>query len=176
MPDRAPLLGLLVAIVIGCQPSPGATAEPTIGPTSVPTAGATPAPSPSAATGIDALVADLAGDGAVAKVGSSFAAEPIGGQGMTVCLGAETLRTYEFLDHDAALAAADTIDRDDPSNIDGGVVEWNGRPRFWLRDRIIVLYLGADPATDAALRALLGPPFAESQEPGRGFLPNPPCQ
>jgi hypothetical protein len=67
------------------------------------------------------------------------------------------------------------IDPKDPSNVGTGIVEWAGAPRFWLRDNVIVLYLGQDAATDAALRALLGTPFAEG-EAGRMPLPGPDCQ
>ena len=119
---------------------------------------------------------DLTARGAAAKVGSPFLADPIGGQGMTVCVGAETLQTYAFIDHEAALAASTKIDRADPTRVDGGIVDWVGQPRFWLRDRIIVLYLGDDAATDAVVRGVLGQPFVESKDPGRGFLPEPPCQ
>ena len=166
------LLGAAMLVVVACQPAtgPGATPAPTTAPTP------TIAPTPTGAAGLEGLVLDLTSSGTAAKVGSPFLAEPLRGQGMTVCFGTETLQTYEFIDHEAALAASTTIDRDDPSNVNGAVVNWIGQPRFWLRDRIIVLYLGDDAATDAALRALLGPPFAESKKPGGGFLPEPPCQ
>jgi hypothetical protein len=172
MPVRSALLGAVMLVVVACQPGtgPGATPAPTTAPTP------TIAPTPTGATGLEGLVLDLNARGATAKVGSPFLADPLHGQGMTVCVGAETLQTYEFIDHEAALAASTKIDRDDPTNVDGGVVNWIGQPRFWLRDRIIVLYLGDDAATDATLRDLLGPPFAESKEPGGGFLPEPPCQ
>ncbi len=159
MVARSLLLGAAVILLAACQATTGPSAAPT----------------PTAAVGIDGLVLDLTSAGAVAKVGSPFLAEPIGGQGMTVCIGAETLQTYGFIDHEAALAASTKIDKDDPTKVNGGVVDWVGAPRFWLRDRIIVLYLGDDAQTDAALRALLGRPFAQSTEPGRGFLPELPC-
>jgi hypothetical protein len=125
--------------------------------------------------GIDGLVADLVTAGSDARSGTTFTSEPIGGQGSTVCVGTETVRAYEFIDHEAALAASQTIDRDDPTQVGNGIVDWAGAPRFWLRDRVIVLYLGEDAATDSTLRTLLGPPFAEGQA-GRLPLPEPPCR
>jgi hypothetical protein len=142
--------------VVGCQ----ATASQT--------------PAATALHGIDGLVADLVAAGTDAKAGTTFTSEPIGGQGSTLCVGTETVRAYEFIDHEAALAASQTIDRDDPTKIGNGIVDWAGAPRFWLRDRVIVLYLAQDAATDSTLRALLGPPFAEGRV-GRIPLPEPPC-
>ena len=54
-----------------------------------------------------------------------------------------------------------TVNRDDPSFVGHGIVEWIGPPRFWLRDEVIVVYVGDDDALDAALRSILGRPFAE---------------
>lgn len=161
---RLLLLAPVLVVLVGCQ----APAIPTATPGSTP--GSTPA------SGVEGLVADLDARGVDAKVGSPFMSEPMGGQGMSVCIGVETVQVYQFIDHEAALAASAKINRDDPSNVGNGIVEWNGPPRFWLRDRVIILYLGDNAATDAALRGVLGLPFAESREPGRGFLPTPPCQ
>jgi hypothetical protein len=165
MRQRGLVLAMAILPVLACQPAPSPSGSPL----------AVSTPTVTAAQGIDGLVADLNREGPTAEIGSDFLSEPIGGQGTTVCFEAQTVRVYEFIDHEAALAASAKIDRDDPSMIGNGVVEWTGQPRFWLRDKIIVLYLGEDAATDRALRALLGQPFAESSDPGRGFLPDPPC-
>ena len=109
------------------------------------------------------------------KVGSNFLADPMPGEGILVCLGVEPVQVYVLRDHEAALAAASMIDREDPSKVGTAIVEWAGRPRFWLRDRILVLYIGDDAATDAALRGLLGEPFAEAPVAGRPPLPAPDC-
>ena len=170
---RLMLAPAALAVVLGC--ALGATPGPQATPSPVPTQGpVTPAPSASGG-GVEGLAADLAGAGTSAFVGSFFSSEPIGGEGRVVCVGPESVQTYAFIDHEAALAASTKINRDDPSQVGNGIVEWAGQPRFWLRDRLIVLYLGADAATDAALRALLGQPFTEGA-PGRMPLPGPPCQ
>jgi hypothetical protein len=163
---RKLLLVPALVTALGCQAaaSQAPTAPP--GPTSTPAA--------SAATGLAGVAADLIAAGVSAKAGSFFMSAPIGGEGVTLCVSVETVQTYAFIDHEAALAAAAKIDRDDPSKVADGIVDWAGTPRFWLRDNIILLYLGQDAATDAALRSLLGPPFAEGQ-PGRMPLPGPPC-
>jgi hypothetical protein len=46
---------------------------------------------------------------------------------------------------------ASRIKPDDPSNLGTSIVEWAGRPRFWQRDRILVMYLGESAATEALL-------------------------
>lgn len=159
---RTSLLGLAALILAACQ-APGATGSP-------------PTASLSAVRGIEGLVGDLRGAGVDAKAGGQFMSEPIGGQGAVVCIGPESVQTYQFIEHEAALAAAAKIDRQDPSKVGTGIVDWAGTPRFWLRENLIVLYLGQDPGTDTALRTLLGQPFAQGQ-PGRPpLLGGPDCQ
>jgi hypothetical protein len=161
-------------LILGCQ----ATGTPTAAPTATVPASTSPtAPPPSPAptqTGLGGVVADLTIAGVTAKAGSPFTTEPIGGEGVALCVGAETVQTYRFIDHEAALAASAKIDRNDPTTIGSNHVTWTGKPRFWLRENLILLYLGQDLATDAALRSLLGPPFAEG-EAGGMMLPSPPC-
>jgi hypothetical protein len=169
------IAGLLVAIG-GCT----ATASP--GPTAVGTLGASPSippvifgtAEPTRAGGAEALVADLAAAGATATLGSNFLAEPLPGEGILACVGQEPVQIYVLKDHEAALEAASRIDPDDPSKVGTSIVEWAGTPRFWLRDRIIVLYVGDDADTEAVLRSVLGEPFAQGQ-PGRPPLPAPDC-
>ncbi len=143
-------------------------------PASTPASTGPPAPS-GTTDGAERLVADLVAGGVTAKLGSNFLAQPLPGEGVAVCIGTETVQVYVLKDHEAALAAASKIDPDDPSKIGTSIVDWSGRPRFWLRDRIVVLYLGDNAGTDAALRNVLGQPFAEATVPGRPPLPAPDC-
>ena len=69
----------------------------------------------------------------------------------------------------AALGAASLLN---PESIEVRHIDswnWAGRPRFLLRDRILVFYVGGDAATDATLRSVLCRPFAESREHLGGF-------
>lgn len=169
------IAGLLVAIG-GCSPagSAGPTAVGTLGPSeSIPPV-ILGTPEPTRAGSAEALVADLAAAGAAAKLGSNFLAEPLPGEGILVCVGQEPVQVYVLKDHEAALEAASRIDRDDPSKVGTSIVEWAGTPRFWLRDRIIVLYVGDDADTETVLRNVLGEPFAQGQA-GRPPLPAPDC-
>jgi hypothetical protein len=170
---RTTQFALALLLVIACQgpATPGSTARPTVPPESA-SPNATPAGT--ATSGVAGIVRDLTNGGVIARIGDPFAGEPVGGEGVTLCIGAESLQTYTFIDHEAALSASAKIDPDDPSSVGNAHVEWAGRPRFWLRDNVILLYLGENAATDTGLRTLLGPPFAEG-EAGRMPLPGPPC-
>jgi hypothetical protein len=173
---RLALVGLLVAIS-ACSPTatPASSASTTPPPSGSPPPVIFGTPNPTTADGAEGLVDDLVARGAAATLGSNFLAEPLPGEGVLVCVGTEAVQVYVLRDHEAARAAAESIDRDDPSKIGTSIIDWAGRPRFWLRDRILVLYVGDSAATDAALRTLLGQPFAEALVPGRPPLPAPDC-
>ena len=168
---------LLLMAVSACSPSatPQPTSTQSLEPSASPPRVIFGTAEPRPKDGAEALVADLIAGGATAKLGSFFLAEPLRGEGMLVCIGTEAVQVYVQKDHEAALAVSQMIDRNDPSKVGTSIVNWTGRPRFWLRDRIIVLYVGTDAATDAALRGLLGQPFAESRQPGPPPLPAPDC-
>jgi hypothetical protein len=119
--------------------------------------------------GPERLVADLQAVGLAATLGRDQDAGLLGGVATVVCVGDESVSVYTFEDAGAALQAAATVNKRDPWNVGNAVVEWIGPPRFWMRDRVIVLYVGAEPAVDSALRTILGRPFAESRDGGRGL-------
>ena len=87
---------------------------------------------------------------------------------MLLCVGREEVRVYLFPTEQARAAAAGTIDPKDPSHIGTSIVEWSGNPRFWARDRVIVLYVGSDAATEGLLTSVIGPPFARGVGGGLG--------
>jgi hypothetical protein len=141
------LAGCLV--VAACaSASPGATHGPTEGP-----------------GGVQGLTADLERAGAVVKPGSQFAGDPMPASGVLVCISGEPVRVYVFDSAQQRLQVSSTIDRNDPSKVGTAIVEWMGTPRFWQRDRILVLYLGSKADTENLLTSVLGPPFARG--PGR---------
>jgi len=156
-------LALIVLLVVGCQPGSGTPSNP-------PSAG----PSESViATYPERLLADLSSTGVEARIGQVFVADPFKAQGFLVCVGSEQLRMYVFPSIGDRVEAAAAIDTSDPSNLGTAMVTWNGRPRLWQVDRLILAYLGEDAATEASLRDLLGPPFASGE--GRVLLPDPAC-
>lgn len=153
---RLALIGLLV---VACQPGSGTPSNP---------------PSPTAVAGYpERLLADLSAAGVEARVGQIFAPDPFKAQGFLLCVGTEQVRMYVFPSIGDRMQAAAKIDPTNPSNIGTAMVSWNGRPRFWQVDRLLLLYLGEDAATEAKLRDLLGPPFASGE--GRALLADPAC-
>lgn len=177
VPVKRTVFAVVLLAIAACSPnaSPAATASAEPGASGTPPPVILGTPQPTIEPGAEGLVADLVAGGASAKLGSNFLAQPMPGEGVLVCVGNEPVQVYVLKDHEAALAAASVIDPDDLSMVGSSIVEWAGRPRFWLRDRIVVLYVGDDAATDAALRSLLGRPFAESRDAGRPPLPAPDC-
>ena len=123
------------------------------------------------------LIVELEARGVSAGLGTDFDAGLLGGDPTTVCANDESVTVYEYADVDEMIDAAATINQDDPSMIGNGIVEWAGTPHFWLRDRVIVLYVGEDPEVNGVLREILGRPFAEGADPGRGVPGGrPPCE
>ena len=132
---------------------------------------ASPASSPSpstVATGVEGLVEGLTAAAVPVRQADRFDAAPLPGHGVLLCIGREEVRVYSFASEQERANAAGTIDPADPSQIGTSIVEWAGNPRFWQRDRILVLYLGSDGATEAALSSVLGPPFARGVGRGPG--------
>jgi hypothetical protein len=78
-----------------------------------------------------------------------------------VCVDGEEVRVYSYPSEEERAAVASRIDPNDPSNVGTSIIEWDGWPQFWQRDRILVLYLGNDEPTIELLTGLLGEPFAQ---------------
>lgn len=147
------------------SPAPSATApQPT--PTTPQDVINTPSPSPSESPfshGPQGLINDLRAAGVDAEEDSTFDGDPISRQGVAVCVEGEIVQVYVFGTPQEAQNAASHIDPRNPSNVGTAIIDWAGEPRFWLRDRIIVLYLGKDEAVQTALLTVLGEPFATGQ-------------
>lgn len=100
----------------------------------------------------------------------AFNPDPLPGRGVRLCVGGQEVSVYVYPTPEERAAVAARIDRTDPSNVGTAIIEWRGDPTFWERDRLIVLYLGRDPGTEATLTEVLGAPFASGQgrDPGPG--------
>jgi hypothetical protein len=173
------------ALVAACGAGPAATGTPAasgpVGGSPSSSPGITPdgsgAPSGSGAiggsSGAEAVVGPLLGAieaaGADVRVIGPFSTEPLGGDGIALCVDAQQVQVYVFPSPEASQAFADQVDPEDPSSIGTTMVSWSGDPRFWRSERLIVLYLGKDVAVDAGLRANLGTPFASGK--GASLLP-----
>jgi hypothetical protein len=114
------------------------------------------------------VATDLEAAGATVSELGAFNTDPLGGRGVHLCVDGQQVSVFEFDTEAKRAATAARIDPTDPSNLGTAIIEWAGNPKFWQRDRILVLYLGSDPAVEAGITTVLGPPFArgEGRDPG----------
>lgn len=145
-------------------PTPSSSASPTASPTpTLPPVVVHTSPPPSESPpdhGPLGFISDLLALDVDAREDSTFDGEPISRQGLAVCVEGEVVQVYIFGTPQEAQTAASHIDPRDPSNVGTAIIDWAGEPKFWLRDRIIVLYLGQDEEVQTALVSVLGDPFA----------------
>ncbi len=80
-----------------------------------------------------------------------------------ICVAGEDVRVFAYASEQERASVSAAIDPTDPSNIGTSMIDWDGWPKFWQRDRIIVLYLGADQDTIDLLTQLMGDPFAQGE-------------
>ena len=166
---RIAALFLGALLVAGCA----AATSPSQSASTTPSASDTGATSPSDAPASDPIAAfeeALRAAGAEVRETGEFSTEPLGGQGMGLCVAGQEVSVYLFPTPEEREAVATRIDPTDPSNLGTSIVEWAGNPKFWQADRIIVLYLGNDPAVESGISSVLGQPFARGQ--GRDPGPN----
>jgi hypothetical protein len=157
------LLLTTAAFALGCAAPVPTPAEPSASPP-VPTvrpATASPAePSETFRHGPAGLVDDLVDAGAEATVSDSFDGTPLANEALVVCVNRQDVRVFVYASEQERAAASAQIDPSDPSHVGLSIIEWDGWPKLWQRDRIIVQYLGSDPDTIELLTELLGDPFA----------------
>lgn len=72
--------------------------------------------------------------------------------------GPATIESYEY--DGAAQANADAATIESDGNPRTSRITWMAPPHFYRSERLIVLYVGADPAVTKLLAGLLGPQFA----------------
>lgn len=164
---RVAALLLGAVIVVGCA----ATQSPTPSSSPVPSASDGAGSSPSdwpAGDPAGAFSAALRTAGAEVRETGPFSTEPLGGEGIGLCVAGQQVSVYVYPTPEDREAVASRIDPADPSNLGTTIVEWAGNPKFWQADRILVLYLGSDPAVEGGISAILGQPFARGQGRDRG--------
>jgi hypothetical protein len=110
--------------------------------------------------GLSGLAGDLVAAQLIVADSGPFPAVPLTGTGRALCASGQEIRVYEYPTVGERVAAAAQIDPADASHVGTSMVEWAGAPRFWQRDRIIVLYLGDGQATEQVLTSILGQPFS----------------
>ena len=155
------LLVSLVAVACGNVSSPSSSqdASPELAATPTDSAPAESPPDDSVA----AFAADLEAAGATVTDLGVFNTDPLGGRGVRLCVDGQQVSVYESNTEAERADTAARIDPTDPSNLGTTIIEWAGNPRFWQRDRIVVLYLGGDPAVESRITIIIGQPFARGQ-------------
>ena len=89
--------------------------------------------------------------------------------GQIIVVNGEDVQVFEYPDSAAAAAEAALISPD-ASSVGTSMMTWVATPHFYMKDRLIVLYVGEDEAVGNALAGVLGEPVAEGQS---ASLPSP---
>ena len=89
--------------------------------------------------------------------------------GRTITVNGMQVTVFEFADEAAQQAAAATISGGG-FIIGTSAVDWIDTPHFWAKDRLIVLYVGKDPAQIDLFNGLLGE-AVNAQAPAGGMAP-----
>ena len=105
------------------------------------------------------LVADLEAGGATVQEGGEVEQAFFSPVGRLLSIDGVDVQVFEYPDAAARQAGSDQIGPDG-SEIGTTMVTWVDEPHFWAKDRLIVLYVGQDAATIAALGSMLGEPIA----------------
>ena len=121
------------------------------------------------------LIDNLRGAGASVEPAGSVSSEFFSVPGEAITVNGAQVHVFEYADAAQAKAEAAYISPDggrisvpdpsDPSREREILVEWMGTPHFYLRERLIVQYIGDDAAVVNVLKAALGPQFAGGAAP-----------
>jgi hypothetical protein len=175
------LLSILITAACGgpdTTPTPEGPAQPTSSATQPPAAATTETPTggqggPATDQGslIDTLRKTFPAITPVDTINQPFMSVPatnlkLDGEAFPV------VQVYEYQDEAAAKKDAARI-QPDGEEIGNNHVGWIAQPHFYRSGRIIVIYLGKDPAILSALESALGKPFIVGREPPFSGTPKP---
>jgi hypothetical protein len=82
---------------------------------------------------------------------------------LRLSVNGENVYVFEYESADAANMDASTVSPDGSAINSAGrgcFIRWTGPPRFYKKDRLIVLYVGSNQDLIRTLDRVLGPPFA----------------
>lgn len=80
--------------------------------------------------------------------------------GQSVRINDAEIQVFEYPDVAAREAESSQISPDG-SSVGNTMITWTDQPNFWANERLIVLYLGSDPATLDLLNEALGEPITQ---------------
>lgn len=107
----------------------------------------------------DALRGTGAPVAAVREVVQPFFGVP----GQVIAVNGAQIQVFEYADEPARQADSDVISPDGYS-IGTSNVTWIDQPNFWIKGRLIVLYVGSDQPTLALLSGILGEPITSGDQ------------
>ena len=107
----------------------------------------------------EALAARLRSSGLTVEAAGEVEQPFFSVKGQVLASGTEQIQVFTFPSADAAAAAAAKVSPDG-ATIGTTSVNWVGPPHFYRSEKLVVLYVGRDQKTVAALRTVLGNPFA----------------
>ncbi|HVW66813.1 MAG TPA: hypothetical protein VHA78_03715 [Candidatus Peribacteraceae bacterium] len=110
------------------------------------------------------LVAQLNAQGINATLGTNRVQQPFfSGNGQEVQVNGETIQIYQYSNAASAQSDANTISNDGMS-VNGTQVSWAGPPHFFLKDNLLVLYVGSNPQMLNTLQSALGVQLAGASD------------
>lgn len=122
--------------------------------------GATPSPTGAPVVEDQAsMVAALQAAGATTNVGDPVMQDFFTPEGQIITVNGADIQVFEYADAAAMESEAAQV-APDGGSIGTSMVTWMGAPHFYKIGRLIVLYVGSDPAILDLLKQLIGPQFA----------------
>ena len=115
--------------------------------------------SPERNQGIGTLVSDLEGLGAVVSLGDSLSQPFFSVTGQEVTVNREAVQVFTYPSPKEAQSDADLVDKTG-FEVGTTMVSWVAPPHFFLKDNLLVLYVGGNSAVISLLQETLGPQFA----------------
>ena len=108
---------------------------------------------------LDGLVEALTASGASVEIDGEVEQSFFSVGGRIIRVDGQDVQVFEYPDPESRQADSDQISPDG-SEVGATMITWIDTPHFWAKDRLIVVYVGQDEATIAALSAVLGAPIA----------------
>jgi hypothetical protein len=122
--------------------------------------------------GIAALVSDLVGLGSVVAQGKSISHPFVSVDGEETIVDGETVQVFTYASPEAAKADADLVGPTG-SPIGTTMASWVSAHHFYLKDSLLVLYVGLNANVIERLEIVMGPGFAVVDPTSSFMLPVP---
>ena len=118
--------------------------------------------------GIGVLVSDLVGLGSAVAQGKSVSQPFFSVAGEETIVDGETVQVFTYASPEAAKADADLVSPQG-NPIGASMVSWVSTPHFYLKDSLLVIYVGMNVGVIERLETVMGPEFA-GVDPTSSFM------